>query len=102
MLGKPECPLSAAFLEDARRHHSILAAGSDVTCPWFIVHGTADDLVPLKDSLDMVEATGRPELLELSGVDHRYTGHEAEMADAIACWLAGVFERGAVERGAVD
>lgn len=91
MLGKPECPMSAAFLDDARRHHSVLAAGRDVKCPWFIVHGTADDLVPLKDSLDMVEEANGPELLELPGVDHRYTGHETEMARAIAVWLAAVW-----------
>lgn len=90
MLDKPECPLSAEFLADARRHHSVLAAGRDVRCPWLLVHGTADDLVPLQDSVDVREATAA-ELIELPGVDHRFTGHESEMAQVIAAWLGERF-----------
>ncbi|MFG0316755.1 MAG: alpha/beta hydrolase family protein, partial [Planctomycetota bacterium JB042] len=58
MLGKPDCPLSRAFVDDARRIGDVLDAARRVRCPWRIVHGTADEIVPFADAEAAVEASG--------------------------------------------
>lgn len=94
MLGKPRCPLTQAFLEDARAIGDVLGPARDVQVPWLIVHGDADDIVPLQDSLDLVEAIGAaPQLVRLPGVDHRFTGHHAAMTGAVVDFLRARFLR---------
>ena len=84
MLDKPHCPLTQHFLDDAAEIGDVLAAGASIRVPWLQVHGTEDEIVPLQDSLDArVEAEGRPDLVELPGCDHRYTGFEASMTAAV-------------------
>jgi len=52
------------------------------------VHGTADEMVPLADALDArAAAGGRPELVELEGVDHRFTGAIPQLVAAVVPWL---------------
>jgi pimeloyl-ACP methyl ester carboxylesterase len=89
ILGRPGCPWSRALAEDARRLGSLQAQAAAVRVPWLLVHGTADELVPLQDALDArAAAGGRPELVELPGVDHRFTGASAALAQVVARWLA--------------
>lgn len=88
MLDKPQCPLTQAFLDDANRYESLTPLASQVAVPWLIVHGTADAIVPLQHSLDVADAAaGHAELVQLEGVDHRYTGAEMAMTDAVVAWL---------------
>jgi pimeloyl-ACP methyl ester carboxylesterase len=88
MLGKPHCPLSETFLSDARRIDTLLPQAPQLQMPWLIVHGTSDDIVPLQDSLDIVEAAARhPELVQLPGVDHRFTDHHEDLVDAVVPWV---------------
>lgn len=88
MLEKPDCPLSAAFLDDARRIGDVLPAGRRIRAPWRIVHGTADDIVPFQDAQDIAAAAdGRAELIPLDGVDHRFTGDHDAMIAASVPWL---------------
>ena len=94
MLDKPQCPLSQGFLDDANAHGSLLEPAKDVRCPWLIVHGEEDELVPLRDSIDVVEAAGgHPELVRMPGVDHRFTDAIGTMCAAVVPWVQGVFER---------
>ena len=59
-----------------------------VGVPWLLVHGDADELVPLQDSLDAASAAGgRPDLVVLPGVDHRFTGALPPVSDAVVPWL---------------
>ena len=56
--------------------------------PWLLVHGDADELVPYQDALDArVAAGGRPDLVTLRGVDHRFTGVVPQMTAAVVPWL---------------
>lgn len=87
MLGKAHCPLSQAFLDDAHAIGDVLPAAARVRVPWLLVHGDADELVPLQDAHDAVAAAGAAKLVMLAGVDHRFSGHEAAMADAVVDWL---------------
>ena len=88
MLDKPECPWSAALAEDAARIGSVTAQAARVQVPWLLVHGDADELVPYQDALDArAAAGGRPDLVTLAGVDHRFTGAVPTMVDAVVPWL---------------
>lgn len=88
MLDKPGCPWNQALAEDARRIGSLTAQAARIRVPWLLVHGGADELVPLADSEDARAAAGhRPELVVLPGVDHRFTGAVPAMTDAVAPWL---------------
>ena len=95
MFDKPHCPLTQAFLDDAARIGSLLEHAPRVRVPWLVVHGTADEIVPLQDSLDLREAAGDGlELVQLPGVDHRFTGETAKMIAAVVPWLVRGFDLG--------
>jgi pimeloyl-ACP methyl ester carboxylesterase len=87
MLGKPQCPLTHEFLADARAIGDVLSAAARIDVPWLLVHGTADELVPLQDAVDAQRAGRRTRLVELPRADHRLTGHEPKMAAAVVHWL---------------
>ncbi|MSR47540.1 MAG: alpha/beta fold hydrolase [Planctomycetes bacterium] len=92
LLGKEGCPWNRALDDDARRLGSLDDAAARVRCPWLLIHGTLDDLVPLHDSFDAraaaMAAGQQPEIIALSGVDHRFTGAVEAMVAHVAPWLA--------------
>ncbi len=90
MWEKPECPLSQEFLDDMRSIATVVELGASVSIPWLLVHGTADEVVPLRDSTDIrAAAEGRPELVELPGADHVFSGRgTADMTAAVVPWIA--------------
>jgi len=88
MLDKPECPWSPKLAEDAARIGSVTAQAALIRVPWLLVHGDADELVPFQDALDAREAAGgRPELVALPGIDHRFNGALPQVIDAVVPWL---------------
>lgn len=90
MLEKPECPWSLALLDDARRVDTVLPQAARITVPWLLVHGDADELVPYQDSIDAVAAAGgRPTLVTMPGIDHRFTGAVPQMVGEVVRWLTG-------------
>jgi pimeloyl-ACP methyl ester carboxylesterase len=89
MLGKPQCPLTQAFLDDAFALGDVLPAAAKLPVPWLLVHGTADELVPLQDARDAQATNPRvTQLVAIDGADHRFTGHLAGMNAAVLAWLA--------------
>jgi pimeloyl-ACP methyl ester carboxylesterase len=90
MWEKPECPLSQAFLDDMERVGSVVDLVPLVRVPWLLVHGTADEVVPLQDSHDAVaRARGNAELVTLEGADHVFTGTQADaMSRVVLEWLS--------------
>ena len=84
MLGKAECPLSQAFLDDAQGIGDTLDAARAIEVPWLLVHGTTDELVPLSDSEEILAVNPGAELVTLPGADHRFSGHEEVMVRATA------------------
>ncbi len=89
MLGKEHCPFSLALREDLIGIGSTTGCAQSITVPWLLVHGTADDIVPIEHSRDLqVAARGRTELTELEGVDHAFTGDGLEqLVHAVVPWL---------------
>ena len=90
MWEKPECPLSQEFLNDMRSIATVVELGASVSIPWLLVHGTADEVVPVRDSTDIrAAAGGHPELVELAGADHVFSGRgTADMTAAVVPWIA--------------
>ena len=56
---------------------------------------SADELVPRQDAIDArAAADGRPDLVVLPGVDHRFTDAIPAMTAAVAAWLGPQVEEG--------
>lgn len=88
MLGKPASPWNRALADDAARIGSLAPPAARIEIPWLLVHGAADELVPLQDSHDArAAAANRPDLVTLPGVDHRFTGAIPSMVAAVVQWL---------------
>lgn len=88
MLDKPGCVWNLTLAHDAMRIGSLRTQAALVRVPWLLVHGDADQLVPLQDSIDAQRAAGAgPELVVLPGVDHRFTDAVADMNSAVVSWL---------------
>lgn len=88
MWDKPECPLSQGFMDDMAAIGSVVDHAADVRVPWLLVHGTADTVVPPKDSLAAAERAPAAELCELEGADHVFSGDAAaDMARVVVDWL---------------
>lgn len=66
-------PLSRTFVDDLTLIGSTLPAVEAVTQPWLLIHGDADDLVPVQDGLDAFEAaTCEKQWLEIAGAGHSF------------------------------
>lgn len=66
-------PVGYSLIEDARRQ-DLLAVAARVACPWLIVHGAKDSVVPVSDAEALHRASrGRARLEILPGADHQFT-----------------------------
>lgn len=95
LLDKPGKPLGATLRDELLDLDSLLPRAAAVQVPWLLVHGTADDVVPVEHSRDVARLRGGAvELATLDGVDHSFTGEgEAQVAEAVSAWLSGVIHR---------
>jgi hypothetical protein len=89
MWDKPECPLSQAFVDDLTAIDTVLPQAARIQVPWLLVHGTADTVVPPRDSREARAAAGdRPELVELAGADHVFSDDATRaMTAAVVAWF---------------
>ena len=64
-----------SLVEDARQHDiDVLAAR--IACPWLILHGERDQLVPLDDARRLAGANSAARLQVVAGADHRFSQAE--------------------------
>lgn len=66
--------LGTGVLDDLETNAATLdirAAAGRVTCPWLLVHGTADETVPFAEA-EALAAAGRPELLAIERAGHTF------------------------------
>jgi len=61
-----------ALVEDARRIDLPKEAGK-IKCPWLILHGEKDEVIPVEDSEILHEASGGSVLEIVAGADHRFS-----------------------------
>lgn len=93
MWDDPSCPLSEAFVEDLRGIGSTLPAAAEIIQPWLLIHGTADDVVPLQDGRDAFEAARcEKRWLEIPGAGHSFDEESHPLVvDGIHDWLSRLF-----------
>ena len=89
MWDNPACPLSADYMADMARIGDVLAAGRAVNVPWLLLHGTADDVVPVQDS-EAIKAVAGPQakLVTLPEGDHGFSeGNAPKMVGLVSDWI---------------
>jgi pimeloyl-ACP methyl ester carboxylesterase len=89
MWDNEDCPLSEAYVEDLKSIGDTLGAASQINQPWLLIHGTVDDVIPLKDSRDAFEAANcRKELLEIPDAGHVFDEESyARIVEAVDAFL---------------
>ena len=70
----------------------LLYAGSDPqpepNCPWLVLHGTDDDVVPWTETAARLEGmSNQPERVTFDGAGHFFHGRLGELREAIEPWL---------------
>ncbi len=90
MWDKPECPLSQTYLDDMEHIGSVADHSRQIHVPWLLLHGTADDVVPIDDSRDIFRNANEPKtLVEIQGADHLFSGDFLPLAAGrVAEWLS--------------
>ncbi len=70
----------------ARRFANGLA--SEPVCPWLIVQGDADELVPVEETIEWVNGLAPgPELLVMEGAEHFFHGRLVELRQSVARFI---------------
>lgn len=89
MWDEKDCPLSEKFAEDMIKIDNILGKTEKIEVPFLIVHGDADDVVPVDEGRELYRNSYEPKDLEiLEGVDHVYSDDGLEkMTTAVVSWL---------------
>ena len=88
-IDSPFGPISLAFLKDAREK-DVLGAVALLKTPLLLIHGEADELIPVTEALDIFQAARPPKRLDLiGGADHRFSedAHVEEIGELIAGWF---------------
>ncbi len=83
------CPLSVEFAEDMIKIDNVLAKTEKIEVPWLIVHGDADDVVPVEEGKEIFAAAYEPkDLVIIPKADHVYSEKgQQKMVDAVVQWL---------------
>ena len=96
MWDEPQCPLSAAFVEDLNTIGSTLSSASELIQPWLLIHGSEDDVVPPGDGRDAFDAAMcNKKWQEIPGAGHSFDeASYSVIIDAIDQWLTSLFGKG--------
>ncbi|MEO0415702.1 MAG: alpha/beta hydrolase [Verrucomicrobiota bacterium] len=89
MWDKEDCPLTKEFVDDLTKIDNILGKTERIEVPFLIVHGDADDVVPVEEGRELFAAAYEPkQYVELEGCDHVFSDAGlGQMTDAVAAWL---------------
>ena len=80
--------LPLGFFHDLQRHDLPGCAARLSPRPLLLIHGSADELVPLADAQLLFDAAGDPKKLVLvENADHRFTHHRRQVWDIFFNWL---------------
>lgn len=95
MLGKPGKVLPAAYMADLCGMETVIGDAARIEVPWLLVHGTADELVPIRHSEDACALPGgNRQFVRLEGADHLFAPDAIPaVVDAMASWCDEQFAR---------
>jgi len=93
MWDEEDHPLSEKFVDDLKDIDDTLSAAEAVPQPWLLIHGSADDLVPIEDSRDaFTAAICDKKFLEIPGGSHSFEETDyPKIIDAVDEWLKASF-----------
>ena len=89
MWEESSCPLSSAYKSDLYDIGSVAKLAKEIKIPWLLIHGDADDVVPVEDSRGIFALGNEPKkLLEIPGANHVFSEAAMEpMCEAVIDWL---------------
>ena len=89
MWDDPDCPLSQAYMADLTQIDTVVDRSPQITVPWLLVHGDADDVVPIGDSHDILaKANNRAQLITLAGANHVFSDEFTPvMVEKVIAWI---------------
>jgi len=80
--------LKRRFFIDLSKHDPLKNAAGISPSPLFVIHGSADQSVPVEEARMLYEQAKEPkQLLVLEGADHRFSEHLVPVWDAFFDWL---------------
>jgi fermentation-respiration switch protein FrsA (DUF1100 family) len=80
--------LQRRFFQDLQRHDLPDCAARLAPRPLLLIHGTADEVVPVADAQLLFDSAGEPKKLALvKDADHRFTDHWRQAWDLFFNWL---------------
>ena len=89
----PSFPLSEKFKADMHAIGSTNASANAVSVPWLMVHGTADDVVPVEDSREIFSHANEPKQLVDPDADHLFSGDSLGlMVETVLGWIGDCLE----------
>jgi pimeloyl-ACP methyl ester carboxylesterase len=80
-------------MDDLNLVGSTLSAAEAVTQPWLLIHGEADDVVPIQDGRDaFAAATCEKQWLEIAGGGHSFDESSyPQIVETVDHWLRANF-----------
>ena len=89
MWDEPACPLSQKYVDDMESIGDLFDEVGQVTVPWLLLHGTADDVVLIQDSRDAYDTAEEPKrLVEIPGAGHSFDEKiYPKLIGEVADWL---------------
>jgi len=89
MWEEPSCPLSSTYRNDMYDIGSVASKASEIKVPWLLVHGDADDVVPIEDSRKIFALATEPKkIIEIPGANHVFSeAGLAPMSEAVIAWI---------------
>ncbi len=89
----PNFPLSSTLVDDLKAIESIIPAAAAVTQPWLLIHGNADEIIPIEDLRAAFEAaTCEKRQLEIEGAGHSFDpASYPQLVVAAEQWLKSSF-----------
>lgn len=83
------CPLSETYVNDLNAIGSTIPAAEALIQPWLLIHGGADDVVPVQDGRDAFEAaTSEKQWLEIPAAGHSFSAENyPQLVEVVDQWL---------------
>ena len=92
MWEQQSCPLSSTFRNDMYGIGSVAQKASEIKAPWLLIHGDADDVVPIEDSREIFAQANSPKkIIEIPGANHLFSESGfAAMSEAVIDWIGEI------------